>query len=62
EKVDLYNEPYPIGEDRNIENYRFNNLVKKAFLEGEITVSRIAELLGMPVINANKKVLEWSNN
>ena len=62
EKVDRYSEPDPIGEDRNIENYRFNNLVKKAFLEGEVTVSRIAELLEIPVIDANKKALEWSKN
>lgn len=62
EKVDQYSEPDAIGEDRNIENYRFNNLVKKAFLEGEITVSKIAELLEIPVIDANKKAPEWSNN
>lgn len=31
-------------------------------MEGEIAVSRIAELLEISVIDANKKVLEWSNN
>ena len=62
EKVDPYNEPDPIGKDRNIENYRFKNLVKKAFLDEEITVSKIAELLEIPVIDANKKALGWSNN
>jgi len=62
EKVDQYNEPDLIGEDRNIENYRFINLVRKALLEGEITVSRIAEVLEIPVIDANKKALEWSSN
>ncbi|MCL5074007.1 MAG: XRE family transcriptional regulator [Actinobacteria bacterium] len=62
EEVDQYNEPDPIGEDRNIENYRFKNLVKKAFLEGEITVSRIAELLEVSTVDANKKAQEWANN
>ena len=62
EKVDRYSEPDPIGEDRNIENYRFTNLVKKDFPEEEITESRIEELLEIPVIDANKKALEWSNN
>ena len=62
EKVDPYNEPDPIEEDRNIENFRFNKLVKKAFLDGEITLSRIAELLEIHVIDANKKALEWANN
>ena len=62
EKVDRYSEPDPIKEDRNIENYRFINLVKKALLEEEITVSKIAELLEIPVIDANKKAMEWSNN
>ncbi|MCG2791396.1 MAG: ImmA/IrrE family metallo-endopeptidase [Actinomycetia bacterium] len=61
-KVSPYEEYEPIDEERNIENYRFTNLVKKAFLKEEITISKIAELLEIPVIEANKKVLEWANN
>ncbi len=61
-KVSPYEEYEPIEEDRNIENYRFTNLVRKAFLKEEITISKIAELLGIPVLEANKKVLEWANS
>jgi len=60
--VDPYSEPEPIELNRNIENNRFINLVKKAFLDGKITVSKIAELLEISVDDANKKALEWSNN
>ncbi|MBM3702332.1 MAG: ImmA/IrrE family metallo-endopeptidase [Actinobacteria bacterium] len=58
-KVGSYEEYEPIEEERNIENYRFINLIKKAFLKEEITISKIAELLEIPVEEANKKALEW---
>jgi len=61
-KVSPYDEYEPIEKDRNIENYRFINLIKKAFFNEKITVSKVAELLEIPVEEANKKVLEWAGN
>jgi len=61
-KISPYDEYEPIGNDRNIENYRFVNLIKKAFFEEKITVSKVSELLVIPVEEANKKVLEWADN
>lgn len=61
-RVSPYEEHEPIEEERNIENYRFVNLIKKAFLKEEITVSKIAELLGIPVEEASKKVLGWADS
>lgn len=66
DKIDSMVSPYeeykPIEKERNIENYRFTNLVKMAFLMEKITVSKVAELLEIPVEEANKKVLEWADN
>ena len=62
EKIDIYNEIYPIEKDKNIENQRFQNLIKKAFNGGRITVSKISELLEISVVEANKKAMEWTNN
>jgi Zn-dependent peptidase ImmA (M78 family)/plasmid maintenance system antidote protein VapI len=61
-KVSSFDEYEPIENYRNIENYRFINLIKKAFFEEKITVSKVAELLEIPVGEANKKVLEWTDN
>ena len=61
-KVSPYDEYEPIEKERNIENYRFINLIKKAFFDEIITVSKVAELLEIPVEEANKKVMEWAGN
>jgi len=61
-KVSPYDEYEPIEKERNTENYRFINLIKKAFFDEKITVSKVAELLEITVEEANKKVLEWADN
>lgn len=61
-KVSPYEEYEPIEKERNIENYKFINLIKKAFIDEKITVSKIAELLEIPVEKANKKAMEWAGN
>jgi len=59
-KVDPYSEYQPIEEESNIENYRFTNLVKRAFLNKEITSAQIVEFLEILPEEADKKSLEWS--
>ena len=60
--VNIYSEPEPIEEYKHVQNYRFNNLVKKAYIEGKINVTKVAELLEITVLDADKKVKKWLSN
>ena len=55
-------EPYGLNEENFIQNFRFNNLVMGAYKKQRITLSKVAELMEISVIEAGTKFNEWFSN
>lgn len=61
EKVGSFGEREPIEKKYFIDNFRFNNLVKNAYMENRITTSKLAELLNIRMDEANREAEKWLN-
>jgi Zn-dependent peptidase ImmA (M78 family) len=52
-------EPLQLLQEEFPENQRYEALVRKALIQGKISTSRAAELVGLPLVEMRAKIREW---
>jgi len=61
-EVGKMGEREPLNKKYFLNNFRFKSLVKNAYLENKISTSKVANLMGLSVIESNRLAESWLSN